>query len=224
MEKEDLELMDLYEQYMDPETIAKIVEDDLQDEERHTSRDHQYTESKFDDSISISINDFVSLYLGIDFTPGVVEKTKIYYEKDETGKRHTNKVTTAKTSYKTLWHQGLKDIGSPFVFGVSNEYANKNPDKVYDGELLLVIDSKGNRGTYINPKYLQALMYNDELKKRLTKLRKTGIRDLELLADYMEECARLQAQIDINKKIERILKETHKTQKFKELKKEIKYA
>ena len=67
-------------------------------------------------------------------------------------------------------------------------------------------------------------MYNDELKKRLTKLRKTGIRDLELLADYMEECARLQAQIDINKKIERILKETHKTQKFKELKKEIKYA
>ena len=52
MEKEDLELMDLYEQYMDPETIAKIVEDDLQDEERHTSRDHQYTESKFDDSIS----------------------------------------------------------------------------------------------------------------------------------------------------------------------------
>ena len=224
MDKEELEMMDLYEQYMDPETIAEIVESDEQDEERTTSRDHHHTESKFDDSISISINDFVSLYLGIDFTPGTVERTKIYYAKDETGKRRANKVTTTKTSYKTLWHQGLKDIGSPFVFGVSNEYANKNPDKVYDGELLLVVDSKGNRGTYINPKYLQALMYNDELKKKLAELRRTGISDLELLADYMEECARLQAQIDINRKVEKMLKETHKIQKFKELKKEIKYA
>ena len=223
MEQQDFASM--FEEYMDQEEINEIIEnDEMDDEQQHGSYRHQSTESKFPESIAISINDFVSIYLGIDYTPGIIEETKTYYTKDEkTGKRHSAKKTTTRTSYKTLWHQGLKDIGSPFVMGVSNEYANKNPDRVYDGELLLVIDSKGNRGTYINPRYLQELLHNDELKKELSILRRTGVRDLELLADYMDECLRLQTQIENNKKFERMLRETHKIGKFKELKKEIKH-
>ena len=45
-----------------------------------------------------------------------------------------------------LKHCGLKSFASPMIIGISNNYADKNPDLVKNGTLLIVLDCKQNRG------------------------------------------------------------------------------
>ena len=219
MQKLEEDFMAMLDDYMDEDVINQIVEEDSKGDKKSKRSGHS-TESKFPETMAISIKDYVEHYLGIPIIPSVevVEHTK--YKK---GKKVKTKTTT-RVNYDTLWHHGLKEIGSPLVFGVDNEYANKNPDRVYDGELLLVIDSKGNRGTYVNPIFIKKLIESEDIENELNKLRKTGIHQLDELSDYIKECVKLQSQYesyaDKNQKVLEVLKETHKMQKFKELKKE----
>jgi hypothetical protein len=212
----------MLDDYMDEEEIQQIVEED-EKEDRKQKRNSHSTESKFPETIAISIKDYVENYLGIATIPSVeiVERTK--YKK---GKRVSTKKTT-RVNYDTLWHHGLKEIGSPLVIGVDNEYANKNPDKVYGGELLLVIDAKGNRGTYVNPAFIRQLIESEDIELELKKLRRTGVKQLEDLEEYIKTCLDLQIKydstVDQNKKTLDVLRETHKMNKYKELKKEIKH-
>jgi hypothetical protein len=212
----------MLDDYMDEEEIQQIVEED-EKEDRKQKRNSHSTESKFPATIAISIKDYVENYLGIATIPSVeiVERTK--YKK---GKRVSTKKTT-RVNYDTLWHHGLKEIGSPLVIGVDNEYANKNPDKVYGGELLLVIDAKGNRGTYVNPAFIRQLIESEDIELELKKLRRTGVKQLEDLEEYIKTCLDLQIKydstVDQNKKTLDVLRETHKMNKYKELKKEIKH-
>jgi hypothetical protein len=212
----------MLDDYMDEEEIQQIVEED-EKEDRKQKRNSHSTESKFPETIAISIKDYVENYLGIATIPSVeiVERTK--YKK---GKRVSTKKTT-RVNYDTLWHHGLKEIGSPLVIGVDNEYANKNPDKVYGGELLLVIDAKGNRGTYVNPAFIRQLIESEDIELELKKLRRTGVKQLEDLEEYIKTCLDLQIKydstVDQNKKTLAVLRETHKMNKYKELKKEIKH-
>ncbi len=216
------DFMSMLDDYMDEEEIQQIVEED-EKEERKQKRNSHSTESKFPETIAISIKDYVENYLGIATIPSVeiVERTK--YRK---GKKVSTKKTT-RVNYDTLWHHGLKEIGSPLVIGVDNEYANKNPDKVYGGELLLVIDAKGNRGTYVNPAFIRQLIESEDIELELKKLRKTGVKQLEDLEEYIRTCLDLQIKydstVDQNKKTLAVLRETHKMDKYKELKKEIKH-
>lgn len=216
------DFMSMLDDYMDEEEIQQIVEED-EKEDRKQKRNSHSTESKFPETIAISIKDYVENYLGIATIPSVeiVERTK--YKK---GKRVSTKKTT-RVNYDTLWHHGLKEIGSPLVIGVDNEYANKNPDKVYGGELLLVIDAKGNRGTYVNPAFIRQLIESEDIELELKKLRRTGVKQLEDLEEYIKTCLDLQIKydstVDQNKKTLDVLRETHKMNKYKELKKEIKH-
>ena len=95
------------------------------------------TESVFTEEDCISISRYVQEYLGI---PGNCSK---------------------------LYHSGLKELGCEFVMGVDNNFANKNPELVHQGYLLLVMDAKHNRGTYINPFYLKKLLHKDDVEKEL---------------------------------------------------------
>jgi hypothetical protein len=212
----------MLDDYMDEEEIQQIVEEDEKEDRKQKKNSHS-TESKFPETIAISIKDYVENYLGIATIPSVeiVERTK--YKK---GKRVSTKKTT-RVNYDTLWHHGLKEIGSPLVIGVDNEYANKNPDKVYGGELLLVIDAKGNRGTYVNPAFIRQLIESEDIELELKKLRRTGVKQIEDLEEYIRTCLDLQIKydstVDQNKKTLDVLRETHKMNKYKELKKEIKH-
>ena len=194
MGKEDLELLELYDQYMDEETFDQINAQDDKEVEMETKKVyHTKTEAKFPESITITIGTFVNQFLGIN------------------------------ADCSKLWHQGLKELGSSFVFGVDNNFANKNPDLVYKGELLLVVDARGNRGTYINPDFLRSLLNKDDLERELSILRRAGIKDLAKLSEYLGECSRLQNQIETNRKFETVLYDTNKMKKFKQLKREIKH-
>ena len=219
-DEENFEL--LLDDYMDEEELNQQFEADEKEIKKEQKKSSHSTESKFPETIAISIKDYVEHYLGIASIPSVeiIEHTK--YKK---GKKVKTKTTT-RINYDTLWHHGLKEIGSPLVIGVDNEYANKNPDKVYSGELLLVIDSKGNRGTYVNPAFIRQLIESEDVEKELRKLRKTGIHQLDELEEYIRACVDLQVKLDAaekqTKKTLEVLKDTHKMKKFKELKKELK--
>ncbi len=216
------DFMSMLDDYMDEQMINQIVEQDEQEENEKKKRSGRSTESKFPETIAISIKDYVEHYLGISMIPSieVVEHTK--YKK---GKKVKTKSTT-RVNYDTLWHHGLKDIESPLVFGVSNEYANDNPDMVYSGELLLVIDAKGNRGTYVNPIFIKKLIESEDLESELKELRRTGIHQLDELEEYIRTCVDIQSKCESyanqNKKTMQVLRETHKLGKYKELKKELK--
>ena len=220
--KDEEDFMSMLDDYMDEDEINQQIEEDEKEDRNDRKKSGHSTESKFPETIAISIKDFVEHYLGIATIPSVeiVEHTKYKH-----GKKVKTKTTT-RINYDTLWHHGLKEIGSPLVFGVDNEYANKNTDKVYSGELLLVIDSKGNRGTYVNPAFIRQLIESEDLEHELKKLRKTGVHQLDELEEYIRACVNLQIQYDTvvkqNEKTLEVLKDTHKMKKFKELKKELK--
>ena len=225
----------MLEDYMDPEEIREILEEDEREEreekEASNSKVSHSSEAKFPEEITISIKDYVERFLDIPFTPKVVKyeekKWKKGKKKPKSKKQKVVESRKITIDYNTLWHKGLKEIGSPFVFGVANDYAYKNPDKVYDGELLLVIDAKGHLGTYVNPNFIRQLIDTEDIETELKKLRKTGVQQLEYLEEYIQEVKDLQIKCDIlaakNKKLLQLLSETRKMKKYKELKKEIKH-
>lgn len=75
-----------------------------------------------------------------------------------------NKFLNIQTDATNLYHCGLKKLNCPYVIGVSNEFANKNPEYVKLGFLLIVIDAHKNRGTYFNPIYLHKVLEMDKIK------------------------------------------------------------
>jgi len=73
-------------------------------------------------------------------------------------------------SCKNLRHQGLKSFNNPYVVGVSNDFALKYPEYVSRQELLIVIDSNRNPGTYINPENIEKLVELEICKRELKLL------------------------------------------------------
>lgn len=66
-----------------------------------------------------------------------------------------------------LKHQGLKSFNNPYVIGVSNDFALKNPDYVMRQELIVVIDDYGKPGTYINPANIHKLIEIETCKEKI---------------------------------------------------------
>ena len=187
------EIMELYEQYMDEETLEQIREEDEEEYDKEDSKETRksHTESMFTKDNTISITKFVNDYLGI------------YAPKGD------------------LWHSGLKELNSNLVYGVDNEYANEHPETVFRGELLLVIDDRGNRGTYINPIKVKKFYDSkgiDELYKEIKQLRREGLQDLKQLDKYVNKYEELIKELEEMKRIVVLLKETKKYKKISDVK------
>ena len=208
------EFKELFEQYLDEDLIEAKKREDEKEIRYELHHTNKHVESRYTINDAIMIGDFVNNYLDIE------------------------------GDCSNLWLSGLKDLNSPFLFGVSNDFANENVKLVRNRTLLLVIDGKGHRGTYVNPNLIKNILdfdYEDyekqkEIEKRLDDFRKAGVQNLDLLGEYMARCLEL---ADVRDKVAayeeqlaitesgcdfmQLMKDTHKMGQFQRLrKKEIK--
>ena len=179
---------DLLEEYLDEDEINQIIKKDNYDYYNETKKENIKIESPFTKDNCISISNYVTSYLGIS------------------------------GDFKDLFHCGLKELNNPYVMGVDNNFANKNPELVHNGYLLLVIDSHNNRGTYINPSYLKSLVDSEKIEKIFKSFQRQRVTDLKNLKMHYLEFERIRQQVDNNKKFFKLLEETHKIRKLNMLK------
>lgn len=97
---------------------------------------------------------------------------------------------------ENLKHIGLKSFDNPYVIGVSNNFALKNPDSVIRNEILVVIDSYGNPGTYINPKVLKNIETMEQYMITLNLLKKITIHNLNDIKRLYNEYIRVTNEIE----------------------------
>ena len=128
---------------------------------------------------------------------------------------YVNNFLMIKSDASNLMHCGLKDLNCPYVVGVSNDFANKNPKLVKQGFLLLVTDCKRRRGTYINPVYLNKILEKSDIEREFELFSKQRIHDLERIVSFYSEYIVLKEMVETNQAFYNLLEEQNKLKKLK---------
>ena len=130
--------------------------------------------------------------------------------------RYVNEYLGIQGDCSNLFHSGLKDLECEYVMGVDNNFANKNPELVHTGYLLLVRDARNNRGTYINPRYLREYI-TSVADKELKAFYKKRVQDFKKIDILYNEYQSLVEQVKNNEKFYKLIVETHKKRQLNEL-------
>lgn len=191
------DFLSLCEEYLTDEAFEQYSkEDDKLDNEEDSSKSIRLD---FSDEYIISITRFLREYLGFD----VYEKQK----KDSEEETIEEYVLGNKTL--DLYHSGLKDLKIPYVKGISHEYANQHPEYVLGGYIVLVVDTKGKKATYLNPilikEYINRAKVFDEYQEICEKA-ETAKDEIDAIhSSYL--C--IKAKVDRINQMHMILYETH---------------
>ncbi|MBE6161620.1 MAG: hypothetical protein E7158_05345 [Firmicutes bacterium] len=182
------------------EDFEKLLEDYL-DFEEYGEKDKDLdiyecksssTESPFTQEDSISISKFVNHYLEFD------------------------------CDAKNLYHSGLRELQLDYVIGIDNNFANKNSEYVKRGFLLIVIDAKGKRGTYLNPVYIKKYLERADIAKVLSTFQKIQQIEFPKLDEYFNRYLEALMQFEEREKFKTLLLETHKMNKIRKLERRMK--
>ena len=140
------------------------------------------------------------------------ESKKTFFDKSNaiSMKRYVNDYLGIDGDCSKMLHCGLKDLKSDYVIGVSNDFADKNPELVYQGYLLLVIDAHNNRGTYINPFYLREFLAKENIEEEYKLFLRMSVNDLNKVRDYYLRYKDLKDKVDANNKFYKLLQDTNK--------------
>lgn len=130
----------------------------------------------------------------------LVKRSNNDFIKTITIKEFVNKYLEVNHECENLKHQGLKSFNSPYIVGVSNDFASKNPELVLKNDILVVIDSYKNPGTYVNPNLLKQIETMEEYKYALNLLEKITLNDFSNLKDLFTSYRDLLLKIEVSKK------------------------
>lgn len=152
-----------------------------------------------------------------------MSKCKKRYDKIEdaiTIKKFVNNyLGTMDVDCENLRHIGLKSFCNPLVVGVSNNFADKNPDYVKTGDILIVIDSRGDRGSYINPNLLRKLTDEENIANIEELIKNAKIFDLRELGQFFTRIGLLFQELENIEKYEELIEEAGKEKEVKRLSK-----
>ena len=132
---------------------------------------------------------------------------------------YVNNFLMIKSDSSNLMHCGLKDLNCPYVVGVSNDFANKNPELVKQGFLLIVTDVKRKRGTYINPVYLRKILEKNDIEREFALFSRKRVHELERIVSLYSEYIVLKDMVETNQAFYNLLEEQNKLRKLKEIRK-----
>ena len=174
-------------------------------EEEENVKVNKRTESVFTEDDTITISRFVNNYLGINM------------------------------NCSGLYHEGLKELlgayevndritPADFLFPLPNRIADSNPQLVYDGYILVVIDNKNNgvRKDYLSPTILKEILRKQEVEEHRLKLMKNGINDFNHLNDYINEFYAVSQDLTTIELYEQIVDLAKRHTKMKDLKEKYK--
>ena len=150
------------------ENFAEMLEDYLDEDEINYKK-------KLDDTKEIQKNN--------------TSKYKHNFENTITIYEFVNDYLGVNHDCENLKHIGLKSFKSPYIIGVSNDFAIKNKEYVFKNEILIVIDAYNNPAAYINPTLLKQITTMEELKYTMGILEKVRLNDLasiKILYDKFE--------------------------------------
>lgn len=154
------------------EMLGQYLDDEIINEKKQLDNEDEIIENNTKKKLNgnylntVTISDFVTYYLGTDH------------------------------DCKFLKHRGLKSFDNPYVIGISNEFALKNPDCIRRNEIIVVMDAYGNPGAYINPLLLKQMEDMESYKtilKLLSDVRKNNLEQAKIID---EEYAKIIAKIE----------------------------
>ena len=122
-------------------------------------------------------------------------------------------------SKKQVTHGELKRFNSPYVVRVDNRFAEQNPERVSRGEILVVMDSKGELKSYINPEHIKEFIQSEDSRKVMKAFFKRGIEDLEKLQEYWYKSVVIKHELETNQNFLNLLMETNKVKNINKIKK-----
>lgn len=123
-------------------------------------------------------------------------KTKHHFENTITIREFVNDYLGTEHECNNLKHKGLKSFKNPYVIGIPNDFAVKNPDCISRNEILVVLDTYGNPGAYLNPDLVKNLEKMEEYKYVLAFLKKVRITNLENLQQLYDQFTKTVEKID----------------------------
>lgn len=124
---------------------------------------------------------------------------------------------------RKLRHVGLKSFGNPYVVGVSNEFARKNPEYVKTGKILLVLDYRGDLGSYINPELLRKLTDTEAIEDTKRILQSARIYNLGELSEYFAKMSVLFKNLETIETYQQLISDVGKEDVVENIKKMRKY-
>ena len=163
----------LLEMYMNEEEINEKIKSDNEEIKEEEQNIEKVSESKKDirkyKEYAISMEEFLSKYL---------------------------KMNAGKLCSTTLSHKDLKylTVGNPLVVGIYNRYVDI--DEIKRKDYLLVYDSNGDIGSYLNPDKVRDLTKLEIVSKQYEIVKKSSVNILEDLDELYQKYCSIREELD----------------------------
>lgn len=152
--------------------------------------------------VDLSLYDYMEAYEMLEEEKDLVRKRESVFTDDDTISisKFVNTYLDVDIDCSNLYHEGLKELldvyqtpniitPADLLVPLPNKIAEEQPELVYQGYILLVIDNKrgGVRKDYLSPFILREILRKPYVEERKSELMKKGINDLKCINAYTKQ-------------------------------------